>query len=654
MERFLTGVRVTLDTIKNLAQTHRLKLFPDEKVPFFTNQKIPEKCYLVAGELDEKTLEKYSKLPFFGIIDSAAQAESVEDFLNHLPTSKHSFSLLCTSSLIYRADIAEVFVETLRENLNLTPEKTLDIRMALHETLINALVHGNLEICTGYAQTAYDFMNYMNLLQRRLKSEEFSQKSVSVYAVWDTHKLIIKVKDEGSGYTHKRKPIHANPKKRTSGRGLIFIAGLADSCTLSDAGREVTLVFDLKDSFCAPYLSSEEENIQQQIKTLPSLSTSRILIVNRNFSDQMMLSRLLNMLGITEIEIAATGTDGLQKVKEFKPDLIILDIALPQAGAYDMLYTLRSDSQTKNLPVLIETANDTREARDKTFKMKATDFITKPLNPLEFFSRIKVHLENALLVRHLQTQLSQIHKDLSMAKEMQHSLIPSDSYLRNINTQYHTQIASYFAPTVEIGGDFWDIIPLTPERVAFYICDFSGHGISAALNTFRLHALITQTDRNILSDPARTVATLNMQMNELLPRGQFATFLYAVLDIKSNLLTYTSAGAPRPFLCMPDGKILRLKSSGMPLGIKKDISYDNLEVLFLKESTLFLYSDALLDAVNKEGFQLSEKGFFDIVSQNFKSDDTEKIMSGIMKDFYAYAPPPPADDLTAVLIKRRK
>jgi serine phosphatase RsbU (regulator of sigma subunit) len=105
---------------------------------------------------------------------------------------------------------------------------------------------------------------------------------------------------------------------------------------------------------------------------------------------------------------------------------------------------------------------------------------------------------------------------------------------------------------------------------------------------------------------------------------------------------------------MPDGTLLRLKSSGMPLGIKKDICYESHQVPFPPEALILLYSDALLDACNENGEQLGEKGFFDFATTAFCQKKSKDIIPEIIKKFYEYAPLPLADDLTAFLIKRAK
>ena len=191
-----------------------------------------------------------------------------------------------------------------------------------------------------------------------------------------------------------------------------------------------------------------------------------------------MVRRLLNVIGINRIETARDGVEGLQKVVSFQPDLVILDITMPRMDGYEVLHHLKSADETKDIPVLIQTASDTREARDKTFSAGATDFITKPINPLEFFSRVRVHLENKLLISKLEMQLEQINEELALAQRMQKDLLPKEEMLRGVRETYKIDIAFYFEPSSKLGGDFWELIPIDDSKLAFYICDFSGHGVS--------------------------------------------------------------------------------------------------------------------------------------------------------------------------------
>ena len=153
-----------------------------------------------------------------------------------------------------------------------------------------------------------------------------------------------------------------------------------------------------------------------------------------------------------------------------------------------------------------------------------------------------------------------------------------------------------------LGGDFWQIFPLSKTRLGFYICDFSGHGVASALNTFRLHALVSQNNLH-LKTPALFLKHLNKQMHLLLPRGQFATMFLGILDTRKKTLTYSGAGAPNPIF-IRKGRGRLLASEGLPLGILPNPEYQNSCIELQKGDILLLYSDALIEAPNKNGKRL--------------------------------------------------
>lgn len=669
-KRYLIGEDVPVKKLRQIAQTEGFELFPNDRSPFLksvkSSQKYPRPLTLVSDNFTNQSLEKILTLPVSRIVDAQALDDSIHDFLERSETTelKERCSFLLTCPVIYNCDVSKIFIESLKKRIGLSDAQTVGIHMALHEAIVNGLVHGNLDISSEYRQSARSFIEYGRILSERLNNPEYARKSIYISAEWDRTKVVIKIRDEGAGYAVKDNFASrtVSPKTKT-GRGLLFIAGIADSCTIDDYGRKINLTFSLKDDYTESentYVKNrdvEEDDKQDETQdsnySRPSISECRVLIVEDNLSNQTMLYRLLNVIGITLVECATDGIEGLKKVTQFRPDLIILDITMPRMNGYDVLHHLKSSPETRDIPVLIETASDTREARDKTFRQGATDFITKPINPLEFFSRIKVHLENRMLIKRLEKQLKQVNEELNSAQRMQRTLLPSDTMLKNVEEEYGLQIAHHFEPSSRLGGDFWEVIPLSLTKIAIYICDFSGHGVSAALNTFRLHALINQMDRLNVEVPSSAMMIMNAQLLNLLPRGQFATFFLGVLDLEKNRIIYSSAGVPKPFL-IHKGKINMLNSDGMPLGISKQAQYHNSQVSFEKGDELILYSDALTESPNKDGERMGEIGFSKLVENCRKDNDASEMVGMIMDDFFKFAPPPPPDDVTLVYLKRAR
>ena len=653
----ITGDSVSKEQVTALAEKMNFKLWPSESAPFMTTvpgQTFPKHLSVLADNITEEKLHLLFEMPIVNIIDANCLQESIEDYYRHKKATNkgQSIGFILTCPVIYACDVAQIFTEALNKRLNFTPSRYGNIHLALHEALVNGLIHGNLQISSDLRQSAKDYVKYSQILKDRLTDPAYARKSISIWANWDAQKLEIKIRDEGAGYsistTMEKKP----DTKAKSGRGLKMIASTADSCTIEDFGREITLSFAFDEPEHYQVSEALVESADEVSHFTADLSDCRVLVMEDNLSNQTLVARLLNVVGITKIDMAVDGIEGLHKVIASPPDLIILDITMPRMNGYEVLHHLKSVPQTADIPVLIQTASDTRETRDKTFSSGATDFISKPINPLEFFARVKVHLENRLLVKDLEGKLKQIDEELRGAQKVQTDMLPSEQTLKNFQKKYGLQIAHFFAPSSKLGGDFWQLFPISSTRAAVYLCDFSGHGVAAALNTVRLHTLITQMNKGI-GGPAAFLQKLNDQLYGLLPRGHFATFFCAVIDIEKQTLSYSGAGAPAPLLCSC-GDICALKTKGMPLGIVRRPVYDEVTVPFKPGDNLLMFSDAFTESPNEEGERLGDEGFEKMAFKPLCEDNPEQIVAQIMADFFEFAPPPPPDDATAVLVRFNK
>lgn len=656
---------------REIASVSRLPLWPSQETPFFKGklpEEIPSRLSVLLSCVTEENLADVLFHPVESVVDSRCHKEAIAAFfakVASIPKSFHKMGVLLTSPVVYNVNIAEIFVEALSKRLSLSKTRIMGIHFALHEAIVNGLIHGNLQIGSEYRQSALVLAEYGRLLDERINNPAYADKSLKILASWNRKKLEIRIRDEGVGYqmpaSGGQNATLASCGRGKSGRGLLIIAGIADSCTLDDFGREITLTFSLKEkehtADTSPYesfaASAEENRKRENAARHPDLGVSKVLIVEDNQSNLIMVRRLLNVIGINRIETARDGVEGLQKVVSFQPDLVILDITMPRMDGYEVLHHLKSADETKDIPVLIQTASDTREARDKTFSAGATDFITKPINPLEFFSRVRVHLENKLLISKLEMQLGQINEELALAQRMQKDLLPKEEMLRGVRETYKIDIAFYFEPSSKLGGDFWELIPIDDSKLAFYICDFSGHGVSASLNTFRLDALTNQMSPVLFERPEVCLAFLNEQLCRLLPRGQFATFLLGMLDLKKNKMVFSGAGCPGPLYLSPGGDKMLLTAFGMPLGIKKDIVYERKEVPFERGTKFLLYSDALIETPNLEGKQMKEGEFWDKTFPHFSAGSAEQAIKGITEGFFSSVRRPISDDLTIVFFERK-
>lgn len=379
--------------------------------------------------------------------------------------------------------------------------------------------------------------------------------------------------------------------------------------------------------------------------TVEEIRKCRVLVVEDSDRVRQLIGAYLTAAGLTNIAYAVDGEDGLAKVESFDPDLVILDIMMPKMDGFELCRRLRADEKHRRLPILVQTALESPDERTSVFRVGATDLVTKPIHGPELISRVMVQLENRVLIRSLEAYRERLHGELELAREMQQGLLPTRAQIEGL-AHYGITLDSHFEPSSELGGDFWGVRDLGDGRVGICVVDFTGHGVRAALNTFRMHTLM----RQMPPDPenlAGHVAALNDRLCELLPLGQFATFLYAIVDIRLGTLTYASAGAPNPVVGTPAG-LQVLDGTGMPLGISHLGSYQAHTIAFPPGSFLFLYSDALIETPDADGKGLEDDQVAALaVEASLREHPIEHLLSRFREGREV-----PSDDLTAVMLRR--
>lgn len=382
---------------------------------------------------------------------------------------------------------------------------------------------------------------------------------------------------------------------------------------------------------------------------LPEGETARVMIVDDNRVNRHLLMALLERGGIRHVELAEDGNDALARMESFRPDLILLDLMMPNLDGFEMCRRLRADSRWHDLPVLVQSSLSRAEDRAKAFAAGATDYVTKPINAIELLARVRIHLQNRTLVRDLQTFRRRTEAELDLARKMQERLLPTKARLAEYEASQGVTIDAHFAPSSELGGDFWDVRPDGHGRLAIYLVDFSGHGVGAALNTFRLHTIVQRMDFSL--GPADFLGQINRRLCALLPAGQFATMLAGFIDPVENRFVYASAGSTRPLVWAP-GAVEPLfgDSSGLPLGLLASASYETRSVDLPPGGRLFLYSDAAVE-IPVGADVLDDVGLARLIGDRLHEPSGRRFLDDLLARLAATGPID--DDLTALLVTRR-
>ena len=384
-----------------------------------------------------------------------------------------------------------------------------------------------------------------------------------------------------------------------------------------------------------------------------SLLDRRLLIADDDPLYCQLLGEILHKKGFKNLCYANGGFSTLEQVESWQPDLVLLDNQMPDLGGLEVCKRIRAQRAYIDIPILMQTATVDRRQMGILFAAGASDFLSKPINPSELISRVTIHLERRFLLRELREYRERMSGELDAARQMQLEMLPSAAAQEAMAAATGLRIASYFRPSSEIGGDIWGMLPINDQSFGIFIADFTGHGVTAALNTFRLHALIHEY-RHLHDDPVGLLSALNARLAALLSLGQFATFLYVVIDHAAGRLRFASAGAPPPIMTVGLYGLSHLvEAAGAPLGISGNMDYELHEKPFPRGSALLLFSDGLPENPDLRGRRIGEEGLLGAIDACDSELAPEQIVARICEAAGIRPDVPLPDDTTVICIDRR-
>jgi phosphoserine phosphatase RsbU/P len=258
----------------------------------------------------------------------------------------------------------------------------------------------------------------------------------------------------------------------------------------------------------------------------------------------------------------------------------------------------------------------------------------------ELHARLQTHLE----LRRVQVELEETNsrlagvngrmsRDLEAAARIQKTFLPSA-----VPEVPGAEFVWCYRPCSELAGDGLNIIPLGNGKVALYILDVSGHGVSAALLLVTLSRLLSPPsepssilipdqealDQTDVTPPAEVAEELNRLFPYDTATEQFTTLLYGVLDVSTGDFRYVSAGHPGPLHLPAAGGPVILDSPGFPIGLAEE-PYEERCLHLAEGDRLYLYSDGLPDAMNRAGERFGETLLLEAVRRG----RTESLGDGI-------------------------
>lgn len=192
---------------------------------------------IIVGEVDEDRLNRALRPPVAACIEADGRLEPV---FAALPPQGLMLSL--TTATAYGIEVARALCDAIQARVPMEEKLRQVMELALHEALVNAMVHGNLEIGSLSKDSLDDFIQFCQTIEMRLGDTAYGRRRVTTVVTWDDATIDVTITDEGPGYDAAilDQPIDLNKK---SGRGLFLIRDICRSIDVQDDGRRLIMRF---------------------------------------------------------------------------------------------------------------------------------------------------------------------------------------------------------------------------------------------------------------------------------------------------------------------------------------------------------------------------------------------------------------------------
>ena len=235
-------------------------------------------------------------------------------------------------------------------------------------------------------------------------------------------------------------------------------------------------------------------------------------------------------------------------------------------------------------------------------------------------------------------------QELEVARLIQQNFLPKE-----LPELPGWQIAAYYHPAREVGGDFYDVIALSDGRVGFVVGDVTDKGVPAALVMSATRSVLRASAQRLI-EPGVVLECVNDHLCPDMPAKMFVTCLYGVLDPQSGHLRFANAGHDLPYVKTADG-VVELRARGMPLGLMPGMAYEEKEMTLELGDSVLLHSDGVVEAHDPERNMF---GFPRLKETVGDAPGGQELIDRVLRDLAEFtgAGAEQEDDITMVALQR--
>jgi CheY-like chemotaxis protein len=376
----------------------------------------------------------------------------------------------------------------------------------------------------------------------------------------------------------------------------------------------------------------------------------RILIVDDEPINVLLLESLFK--NKYETDSAENGLEAYKKIIETSPDIVLLDVLMPYMDGFETLEKIKSNKHLSNIIVIMVTAKVEKEDVKKAILLGADDYIKKPIDATELYTKIDVHAR----LKKSQDQIveyqvyANIHESMISAQRIQQSLLPDkQSFTRVFSNSF-----TLFKPRDMVGGDLYFVSQKFNKK---FICvfDSTGHGVPAAMISILAYmGLNNIVNRENITYPLQVSNNLRTELLDHLSKSSdtYATSngldaVFCEYNELEHILNFVGAG--RPIIILRKGKnyllingqkvnslmhndeyyLFYIRGDFISLDLEPEVGpLNNQEIELEKDDVVYMFSDGITDQFGgseEKKFSKKKLMFLLLENQN-KSLKSQKLI----------------------------
>jgi len=387
-----------------------------------------------------------------------------------------------------------------------------------------------------------------------------------------------------------------------------------------------------------------------------------ILVVDDDPENLQYMQAVLEPQGY-RIRTAENGKEALDSIREQTPDVVIMDVCMPEMSGLDACRVIKTEFQNEFIQVMLLTGLQDTDSKVEGLDSGADDYITKPPNRAEILARVRAllrirDLENRMYEANQRLQAAneeialknkQIEDELKIVGDIQRSFLP-----HVFPAHSELDFASFYEPSAQAGGDYYDVIEISKSRWGLLMADVTGHGTPAAVVMAITHLLMNSVVNTFLH-PSTALKVINEKLNFHLAPTFYVTMFYGILDLDEMRMIYSSAGHDTMLLHRRrTGDVEELKTDrGFPLKLVESDEYDEKETILEPGDRIILFTDGIVEMRNGDGDLFGYERLINVTKRN-TNKTAQDLVDSIVEELNAFCPRRPFKDDVTLLVLNRK